>query len=80
MTKLFKHLLPALFMLTGFTTFAQASGPDADVQMADGFYAEGKIFVVIGVVSIVFIGIAVYLFMIERKIKKLEQIVKEKNA
>jgi CcmD family protein len=80
MMKLFKRLLPALFVMTGSSVFAQASGSDANVQMADGFYAEGKIFVVIGVVSIVFIGIAVYLFMIERKIKKLEQIVKEKNA
>lgn len=77
--KQFKYTLVALFVLIGSAAFSQASGSDSNVQMASNFYAEGKIYVVIGVVSIVFIGIAIYLFTIERKIKKLEQALKEKN-
>ena len=68
------------FILLVVSTFSiQAQTPAANVQMADGFYAEGKIYVVIGVVAIVFVGLAVYLFMIERKVKKLEEALKDKK-
>lgn len=75
--KLFKQIALLLFVLVSTVGFAQPA--DSNVQMADKFYAEGKIYVVIGVVTIVFIGLAIYLFMIERKVKKLEEAIKEKN-
>ena len=78
MTKLFKNILPlVLLLITAFSANAQT--PANTVQMADGFYAEGKIYVVIGIVGIIFIGLAIYLFTIERKVKKLEEAIKEKN-
>ena len=78
MMKMFKNILPfVLMMLSVFSASAQT--PANNVQMADGFYAEGKIYVVIGITGIIFIGIAVYLFMIERKVKKLEEALKEKK-
>jgi hypothetical protein len=43
-----------------------------DAEMADGFRGEGKIYVVVGVMVILLIGLFVYLFSIERRIKKLE--------
>jgi CcmD family protein len=52
----------------GFAQPTQAVGPD----MATAFYAEGKIYVVIAVVSIVFIGLAVYLLRMDKRISKLE--------
>jgi CcmD family protein len=77
--KQFKSILLTCFVLLTATAFSQAPFDEGKVQMADGFYAEGKIYVVIGVVSIIFIGIAIYLFTIERKIKKLEEAIKEKK-
>ena len=43
------------------------------VNMADTFRAEGKIYVVVGVLMIIFLGIAFYLFNLDRKISKLEK-------
>lgn len=44
-----------------------------DVEMADQFRADGKIYVVAGVILLLLIGIFIYLFRIERKVKKLEK-------
>lgn len=52
-----------------FTASAQAS----DIEMADQFRADGKIYVVIAVVSVVLIGLFAYLFRLERKVTKLEK-------
>ncbi len=49
------------------------------VEMADGFYKEGKIYIVIVVLSIVLVGILVYLFSMDRKLKKLEDQIRNKN-
>ena len=58
-----------LLLLLSFTASAQAS----DVEMADQFYKDGKIYVVIAVVSIVLIGLFAYLFRLERKVTELEK-------
>ena len=44
-----------------------------EVEMADQFRANGKIYVVVGVILILLIGLFIYLFRIERKVKKLEE-------
>ena len=43
------------------------------VEMADGIRSSGKIYVVVGVIFIIFAGISFYLFMIERKVTALEK-------
>jgi len=63
-----------LFILICSIGFSQEN----QVQMADTFYKEGKIYVVIAIFSIVLLGLALYLFFIERKVKKLEEQIKEK--
>ena len=40
---------------------------------------QGKIFVVVTVLAIIMAGLFVYLFMIDRKVTKLEKEVKEKE-
>jgi CcmD family protein len=45
----------------------------SDVEMADIMRSNGMIYVVIAVLSIIFIGILVFLFLIERRLKKLEK-------
>ncbi|MFM6914240.1 MAG: CcmD family protein [Aquirufa sp.] len=52
-----------------FTASAQAS----DIEMADQFRADGKIYVVIAVVSVILIGLFAYLFRLERKVTELEK-------
>lgn len=55
-----------VFLLTPFVASAQ------EVEMADQFRAEGKIYVVIIVFAIILIGLFVYLFSLDKKISKLE--------
>jgi uncharacterized membrane protein len=59
--------LAAFFM----TLSAQAQRPE--VEMADTFRSEGKIYVVVAVALIIFLGMVVYLISIDRKVKKLEE-------
>lgn len=54
-------------MILGTTALAQ------EVEMAEGFRADGKIYVVIAVILILLAGLFVYIFRIERKLKKLEK-------
>jgi hypothetical protein len=44
-----------------------------DVEMADVFRQNGKIYVVVGVMVILLAGLFIYLFRIEKKVKKLEE-------
>lgn len=55
-------------LLTSFNVFAQE-----EVQMADQMRADGKIWVVVGVIAIVFVGIIAYLVLLDRKISKIEK-------
>jgi CcmD family protein len=55
-------------LLTSFNSFAQE-----EVQMADQMRADGKIWVVVAVIAIVFVGIIAYLVLLDRKISKIEK-------
>lgn len=48
----------------------------SEVEMADTMRAEGKIYVIVGIILIVLAGLFVYLFMLDRKVSKLEDKVK----
>jgi hypothetical protein len=45
----------------------------SEPQMADDFRSEGKIYVVITVISIIFICLVAYLVYIDLKLRKLEK-------
>ncbi len=72
MKKIFA-LIPIL--LLAVASFAQET---PHVEMADGLYQSGKIYVVVTVLSIIFIGIIVYLIVLDRKISKLEKEIQNK--
>ena len=59
-----------LLLLSFVTVFAQT---DLSVEMADTFRSSGKIYVVIATIAIVFIGLAIYLFLIDSRLKKIEK-------
>lgn len=69
MHKLTKFLY--LSFLSLLTLSAKAQMPE--VEMADTLRENGKIFVVITIISIIFLGIAAYLIHLDRKISKLEK-------
>jgi len=60
--------------ISSASVFAQGS---LKVEMADQMRADGKIYVVVAVVLIVFIGMIFYLINLDRKISKIEQETKE---
>lgn len=66
-----------MFLLSNPFLFAQNLDTSyAGPEMATGFYADGKIYVVIGVIAIILVGIFIYLFRIDQKIKKIEKEIK----
>lgn len=62
-----KLLTLFFFTLTSLSSFAQ------EPEMADAMRANGKIYVVVAVVLIVLIGLFLYLFLLDRKITRLER-------
>ena len=61
--------ITTLFILLFIThlSFAQ------EVEMATDLRSSGKIYIVIAVIAVIFIGLAIYLFSIDRRLKKLER-------
>ena len=50
-----------------------------DAEMADTFRSEGKIYVVVAIILIVLTGLILYLFLLDRKMNKLERMIAEKK-
>jgi CcmD family protein len=65
-----KILFLALLLSAYVSAFAQQN---QQVEMADVMRSSGKIYVVIAVIVIVFTGLAIYLFSIDRRLKKIEK-------
>lgn len=75
-----KKLLTILLLVFSLSVLAQEKTPvtDADygnstVDMADVMRSNGKIYVLVGIILIIFSGITVYLISTDRKISKLEK-------
>ncbi|HEY0655328.1 MAG TPA: CcmD family protein [Chryseosolibacter sp.] len=56
-------LVAFLFCVTGYAQ---------DAEMADGMRASGKIYVVVGIILIVLVGLIAYLFLLDKKLTRLE--------
>ncbi len=65
-----KLLVLMVFILSCVNVFAQKS---AQTDMADAMRSSGKIYVVIATISIIFVGLAIFLFSIDRRLKKIEK-------
>jgi CcmD family protein len=66
-----KKISVLAFLLLAYTAiFAQQGAP---VEMADEMRSSGKIYVVIATIVIIFAGLAIYLFSIDRRLKKIEK-------
>ncbi len=62
-------------MCIAFSIHAQTSDAvmNKPVEMADTMRSNGKIFVVVAVLTIIFLGIIFYLVRLEKRIKQLEK-------
>ena len=58
-----------LMLLLTVNIFAQ----DNNVEMADAMRSDGKIYVVVAVILIILLGLLVYLFALDRRLKMLEK-------
>ncbi|RDB05086.1 CcmD family protein [Runella aurantiaca] len=63
-------------LVTNVNLFAQQSVVE-EVAMADQMRADGKIWVVVAVISVIFAGIITFLVNIDRKVSKLEKQLKK---
>jgi CcmD family protein len=50
-----------------------------EIEMADQMRADGKIYVVVGVLLIILVGLLLYLVSIDRKLKRLEKEVEQEK-
>lgn len=65
-----KIVLLLISIIIPFLSNAQDAAP---VEMADAFRSDGKIYVVITVISIIFVCLIGYLIYIDTKLRKLEK-------
>ena len=72
------RVLPIIstFMFTLFTSVTMAQ---SDIAMADVMRSNGKIYVVVAVLVIIFIALVAYLISLDRKVSKLEREIKQHN-
>ena len=74
MKRFIRNILGIALLFVSALAYGQA-----DPEMADVMRSEGKIYVVVGIILIVLTGLVAYLFILDRKVKKLENILEEKN-
>jgi uncharacterized transporter YbjL len=72
--KRFKPFLLVLLLL-----LVSRVGYSQNAEMADTFRQDGKIYVVVAIILIVLAGLITYLFLLDRKLNKLEQLMRAKK-
>lgn len=68
MNRIYKYLASAITIFIPTLLFAQDK-----VEMADVLRSNGKIYAVVAVCLTILFGLFLYLFILDRKIKKLEK-------
>lgn len=74
MKKTINSLLVIGLMLISNTLFAQQ-----EVEMADSMRSNGKIYVVVSILVVIFVGIVGFLFFMDRKITRVEKRLPKKD-
>jgi CcmD family protein len=69
----------APFIILLLTAAGSAAQETSQVEMADTLRSNGKIYVVVTVLSIIFIGLIIYLIVIDRKVGRLEREMKNRS-
>jgi hypothetical protein len=74
MKRFIRNILGIALLFVSAVVYGQANP-----EMADVMRSEGKIYVVVGIILIVLTGLVAYLFILDRKVKKLENLLAERN-
>jgi vacuolar-type H+-ATPase subunit I/STV1 len=69
-----------LFAFFGMFLFYASPAWAQDAEMADLMRSDGKIYVVVGIILIVLAGLISYLFILDRKISRLEDEIGKKSS
>ena len=72
MNKIFKRsslTFIFLFLTSTYSVFAQ----NTDVEMADIMHENGKIYVVVAVISVILLGFLIALMSIDRRVRRIEK-------
>ncbi|MES2419454.1 MAG: CcmD family protein [Bacteroidota bacterium] len=64
-----------IMFLSTLNMFAQSNS----VEMADTLRSNGKIYVVVAVIVIILVGLLIYLFALDKRLKMLEKKSNHKN-
>lgn len=64
-----------MLLLSSVQLFAQSN----DVEMADVLRSNGKIYVVVICIVIILVGLLIYLFSLDKRLKKIEKKSFDKN-
>jgi EamA domain-containing membrane protein RarD len=64
-----------IMLITTLNLFAQGS----EIEMADALRNNGKIYIVVICIVIILLGLLIYLFAIEKRLKMLEKKSNDKN-
>ena len=64
-------------MVWSLAVSAQAEPTVGQPEMADALRSNGKIYVVVTALVIIFLGIVIYLFSLNAKLNKLEKLVRD---
>ncbi|GAB3329805.1 hypothetical protein GCM10027429_06200 [Marivirga atlantica] len=83
--KIYKYLLTASLLFSAFLAKTQKMAIESEdysnqsIEMADAMRANGKIYVLVAIVLLIFIGFIFYAIKTEQKVKKLEKELEDKN-
>ncbi|MBV8254005.1 MAG: CcmD family protein [Chitinophaga sp.] len=69
--RIFSRCLTIMLLLISFVASAQQQNTETG-PVNEFFRSNGKIYVIVGVLVIIFLGIVLFLINLDRKIKKLE--------
>lgn len=70
-----KFVFTLMMLITSLNLFAQNN----DIEMADALRSNGKIYIVVISIVIILVGLLIYLFTLDRRLKMLEKKNSDKN-
>lgn len=80
--KKYKIILLLTLCFSSISTFSQKLSIESEdynnntIEMADMMRADGKIYVLVAIILVIFIGFIFYLIRTEQKLKKIEKEIK----
>lgn len=67
------------FFLLSIISFFSISATAQSAEMADTMRSEGKIYVVVAILLVIFAGLTGYLVLLDRKVTRIEKKIAEKE-